>query len=834
MNYRLKSYLAALLLFCFSINYGQESTPILKPSVILKEKIKITGTVIEKTTKQPLEYATITLVDSNNPKAITGGITNAKGEFKIDLVPGTYNIKIEFISFKATEIKQRLFEKNTNLGTIALAEDVAQLNEVVVRAEKSTVEIKLDKKVYNVGQDMIVKGGTVSDVLQNVPSVTVDIEGNVSLRGNENVRIFIDGRPSNALNMAEALRQIPADAIDKVEVITNPSARYDAEGGAGILNIILKKGRNQGFNGSFIASTGIPETYGLSASLNFKTKKLNFFTSTGYNYRTNQGAGKTNSQYLDSNGAISKYINETKDTERIRKGLSTKTGVEWTVAPNTFWTNAVSFRDNSGSNNDLVSYNSFDANKNFTSTRYRLNDGNDMGKDFEYSSNFLKNFNDKGHKLTVDASIATNRDGDNSIITDQTIGNSNSKTYDTTFNKEKQNQFQLQADYVLPIGEGSQFEAGYKGNFNNLNSEYSISSGQNNSTIDSYLSNTLQYKERINALYTQYGFKVNKFSYLLGMRWEDTNIDVNLLETNDFNTKKYNNFFPSAFVNYEISDESSISLSYSKRLSRPRGRFLNPSTNYSSNINLFRGNPDLNPSLTDKFDIGYLKRWEKVTFNTSFYFENTKNVFSFVRFETGDFVDGTPVILSTPINLGKEQKVGFEFTLNYTPLKAWKINSSFNLSDVKTTGENSYTNTNNEIITQNLNNETFSWFTRINSRLTLPYKVDWQASGMYFGPRNTAQGKSLGQYVINTAFSKDILKDRATIAFNVSDLFNTQKMKSETHLSSVNSYSEFQFRKRQFNLSFTYRLNNTKKNERDKNGPKNNNNDGGEGNDFPG
>ncbi|WP_140487345.1 outer membrane beta-barrel family protein [Flavobacterium sp. GSA192] len=846
MRQSLRFFLSLTLLFTCLSSFAKIDDPTVDQA---KEKVKISGTVIEKTTKQPLEYATVTITDTKSSKPIAGGITNAKGVFSIEVAKGIYNIKIEFISFKSIQFNQRNIEKNTDLGTIALAEDVAQLNEVVVRAEKSTVEIKLDKKVYNVGQDMIVKGGTVSDVLENVPSVTVDVEGNVSLRGNENVRIFIDGRPSNALNMADALRQIPADAIDKVEVITNPSARYDAEGGAGILNIILKKGKNLGFNGSFITSVGIPETYGLSANLNYKTEKLNFFTSTGYDYRTSEGSGKTNSTYFDSSDAISKYIDETRDTERLRKGISSKTGVEWTVAPNTFWTNSVSFRENRGSNNDMVYFNSFDANRNFTSTRSRLSEGNDNGRDIEFASNFLKNFNDEGHKLTMDFSYATNTDNENSLITDEILNSTTAPKYDITKNNEDQNQLQLQVDYVLPLKEGSQFEAGYKGNFNNLDSKYNITSDSNE---NSYLSNTLEYKEQINAFYAQYGFKLNKFSYLFGLRWEDTKINVNLLDEPDtsFNTKKYNNLFPSAFINYEISDESSVSLSYSKRLSRPRGRFLNPATNYSSNINLFRGNPDLDPSFTDKFDLGYLKKWEKLTLNTSIYFENTKSVFSFVRFPTGDIVEEmidntdddidnptlteTPVILSTPINLGREQKIGFEFTLNYSPFKIWKINSSFNLSSAKTTGEHTYYDINENPVTQSLDNEAFSWFSRLSSRLTLPAKVDWQLTGMYFSPRNTAQGKSLGNYVVNMAFSKDILKDKATIAFNVSDLFNSRKMMSETDLTSVTSYNEFQWRRRQFNLSFTYRLN-MKKTDKDKNMPKNNGDGGGEGGgEFPG
>ncbi|WP_035674404.1 outer membrane beta-barrel family protein [Flavobacterium sp. 83] len=814
MPKKLKNLLVLAFIFTSLINFAQQPVP--------SQKVKINGKVIEKVSKQPLEYATITFINTKNPKALAGGITNAKGEYSIDVTPGIYDVKIEFISFKPTEIKQKSIQGNIDLGITALVEDANQLNEVVVRAEKSTVEIKLDKKVYNVGQDMMVKGGTVSDVLDNVPSVSVDTEGNVSLRGSDNIRILIDGRPSNAINIAEALRQIPADAIDKVEVITNPSARYDAEGGSGLINIILKKGKNQGINGTFIASTGLPETYGLSANLNYKTEKLNYFTTAGYNHRTNEGGGLTNSEYFNTDGTPKNFLEENRDTKRTSDGFNGRAGIEWVISPTTFWTNSINYQKNSGDTRDLINYNSFDAAHAFTNTSFRLNNGNTGSQNVEYSSNLIKNFNDKGHKLTVDGSISRNTDDSNTLITA-------TNDFNNTLNNQVQKQVQLQADYVLPIGEGSQFEAGYKGSFGDLNNKYYVLDDQG-ATIPR-LSNTLQYKENINAIYTQYGFKVNKFSSLFGLRWEDTNIQVNLLDTNVFNTKKYNNLFPSAFISYEISKQSNFTASYSKRLSRPRGRFMNPATNYSSNINIFQGNPDLDPSLTDKYDIGYIKRWNKVTFNTSAYFEDTKDVFSFVRSPTGEDVNGVPVILSRPINLGKEQKFGFEFTINYTPFKWWKLNSNFNLYNVKTTGENSYTDTNGVVVTQNLDNQANSWFARINSKLTLPHKIDWQLTGTYNGPQNTAQGKNLGQFGMNTAFSKDILKDKATVAFNISDIFNSRIMKSYTHLEGQTSYSEMQFRKRQFNLSFTYRFNKTK-NEREKQAPKNENNDNG--GEFPG
>lgn len=810
-----------VLLLTSFYNYAQQAPP-------NKNKVKVSGKVFEKVSKQPLEYATISIMAPNDTKVIAGGITNPKGEFEVAVAPGTYDIKVEFISFKATEIKGKNISGDTNLGVVNLSEDAAQLNEVVVRAEKSTVEIKLDKKVYNVGQDMMVKGGTVSDVLDNVPSVSVDTEGNVSLRGSDNIRILIDGRPSNAINIAEALRQLPADAIDKVEVITNPSARYDAEGGSGLINIILKKGKNQGFNGTFIASTGIPEAYGLSGNLNYKTEKFNYFTTLGYNHRTTEGAGLTNTEYLNADGTPKGYLDEDRDTQRTSDGFNGRAGFEWTVAPNTFWTNAINYQKSSGDTQDLINYYNYDAAHAFTGTSFRLNNGDTSNQSVEYTSNLIKNFNDKGHKLAADLSISKNDDDNQSVITA-------SPNFQNTLNNQVQKQVQLQADYVLPLGKAGQFEAGYKGSFGDLNNVYFVTddTGANNPN----LSNTLEYKENINALYTQYGFKVNKFSYLFGLRWEDTNIHVNLLDTNDFNTKKYNNLFPSAFVSYEISDQSNFTASYSKRLSRPRGRFMNPAVNYSSNINIFQGNPDLDPSLTDKYDIGFIKRWEKVTFSTSAYFEDTKDVFSFVRTPNGEVINGIPVILNRPINLGKEQKFGFEFTFNYTPYKWWRINSNFNLYNVKTTGENTYIDFNGNTVVQNLDNQANTWFARINSKLTLPYKIDWQLNATYNGEQKTAQGKNLGQFGMNTAFSKDVMKDKATIAFNISDIFNSRIMRSYTYLQnattleSQTSYSEMQWRKRQFNLSFTYRFNKPKS-DREKGGqPKN---EGEGGGDYPG
>jgi outer membrane receptor protein involved in Fe transport len=786
------------------LNYSQE-----KPEI---KKIKITGKIVDKTTKQPLEYATITLVSQRNPKNTTGGITDAKGDFIVDATAGTYNIKVEFISFKPQEIPNKVFTDNTDLGTFSLAEDATQLSEVVVRAEKTTVEIKLDKKVYNVGNDLMVKGGTISDVLDNIPSVSVDVEGNVSLRGNENVRILIDGKPSNAINITEALKIYPADAVEKVEVITNPSARYDAEGGGGILNIVLKKGKTNGLNGTIVATTGYPDNHGLSGTLNYKSENFNLFTTQGYNYRSNPGNALTNSRYLNSLNQTTSFVDETRDNDRLNRGYNGNFGMEWLLDKSTSWTNTVNYRKSSGDNTDNVFQDNFNANRVFDYRRNRVNNEISNSENIEFATNLTKNFKKSGHKLTIDGSFSANTDLNTALITDVAT-NSSIIGLDETFNNQKQNRNLLQTDYVLPIGKNSQFEAGYKGDFSILTTDYP---GLANGMIVPNTLSTLEYKEKVNSLYTQFGTKVNKLSMLFGLRWEDSNIDVNLLTTSDLNNKRYNNFFPSAFFTYEISDKSSASVSYSRRIQRPRGRFLNPFGGLSSNTNIFVGNPDLDPSFTDALDFGYLKRWTKLTLSTSLYVNKTNDSFQFVRRETGDIVNGVPVVQSSPINLATEYRAGFEFTLNYNPFKWWKLNSNFNLFRVETQGNFSYTNLANQTVTQNFDNTANTWSTRLTSKVNLPYKIDWQTNLTYNGPQTNAQGKSLGIFAANLAFSKDVLKDKATIAFSVNDVLNSRKRIMETFLPGVvESYSEMQWRERQVTLSFTYRFNKPK-NEKEK------------------
>lgn len=800
-------------------------------------KVKLSGKVIEADTKLPLEFATVTVTRPDDT-VVNGGLTDNKGEYAFDVAPGTYSIKIEFISFKPFVITNREVTANTSLGTTPLAPDATTLKAVEITAERSTVEIKLDKRVYSVGSDMIVKGGTVSDVLDNVPSVSVDAEGNVALRGNQSVTILIDGRPSNlaGANVADVLRLLPADSVDKVEVITNPSARYDAEGGGGIINIILKKGKANGFNGSVVATTGIPDNHGVNASLNYRSDNYNLFSNIGYNYRKNKGRSFTDTDYLNEDNTVDRTINEHRTNERLQKALNGGFGMEWFLDPTLTWTNSVGFRTSKGNNPTDTYYDNYFTDGTPSFIRYRLNVEDDKDTNIRFGTNLVKKFNNDGHELRFDASVSRSIDDENSNISDYNLGTPIvTNSIERTKNNQDEKRSLIQADYVLPFGKDSRFEAGYRGSFSELDTDARAESLQGGVWINNpNYTNYLEYKEYINAFYSQYGSKVGKFSYLLGLRWEDSNIDVNVVSADDYNKKRYNNFFPSAFLTYEFSESNNLSLSYSRRINRPRGRFLTPFSGLESNINIFTGNPDLNPSMTNAFDIGYLKKWKSVTLSSSAYINVTDNSFQFVRRTETRNVNGSPAIvtLTTPINLSKEYRFGFEFNVNYTPFKWWRINSNFNFFRNQTKGDYTFTyqDLSNNTITdfQDFNRTAYTWTTRVNNKVTLPGKIDWQFNGNYEGPQNTAQGKRRGVASANTSLSKDVLKDKATIGLNVQDIFNSRKMKNETFLpGDLSSYSEMQWRRRQVTLSFTYRFNMTKSDRQKEQQKQRENQDGG-------
>ncbi|MCM4168160.1 hypothetical protein KCTC52924_03717 [Arenibacter antarcticus] len=812
-----------------------------------QEPVKITGTVLDQETKEPLEYATLVLQSISNPDKVTGGITDGTGKFEVEAAPGNYHLSVEYISYKSYKIDNYTLKGPSDLGVINLSLDVAQLAEVEVVGQRTTVELRLDKKVYNVGSDLTVKGGSVTDVLSNVPSVSVDVEGNISLRGNESVRILINGKPSALSGLSpEALQQLPSDAIEKVEVITNPSARYDAEGTAGILNIILKQSKTAGLNGSVNVYAGHPDNYGGSLSLNLRRDNFNIFTNTTYRYRSGPGNALFNQENFDANGNTLSFQDEIRDYQRQDKSFNTNVGFELFLDKTSSITNSFVFGKSNGENTVDVDFFNFDANKNPTIRRNRFTWEDEFEEEVKYSLNYQKKFNEDGHQLTFDYQYSKGMDDENSLIKEVILGDNIDLDTEKTIDAQTQISQLVQMDYVLPFGKDnqSQFEIGYRGTFNNNNTDFDFGLQQQDGsfTSDPNFSNELNYKEYVNAAYTQLGTKFNKFSILGGLRMEASDIGIELINTNEITNKDYVNWFPSVFLGYEFSETEQFTLSYSKRLRRPWSRFINPFPSRSSNTNLFQGNPDLDPTFTDAYDLGYLKRWSNMSFTTSGYYNRSTGVFQFVARETGDFVSidnpddpnnpiVVPVQVRSPINLATEERYGMEFTTTYTPKRNWRLSLNLNAFQKNLEGDYTYVNTNNETIVQNFDASDFSWFTRFSAKLPLPGKIDFQTNFFYMGPSKDAQSTREGMLSSDLALSKDILKDKASISLNVSDIFNTRKRTSETRTANVLTYSEFQWRERQITLSFQYRFNQPQS-QKGKNGQ--GRNGGGEDMDFEG
>jgi hypothetical protein len=785
-------------------------------TVAQKKEFNISGKVIDKESNQALEYATIVLTEKSTGK-ITGGITTENGGFLIKANKGVFEISVEFLGFEPVVFKNKNIISDINLGIVYLATDANNLDAVEIIAEKSTVEIRLDKKIYNVGKDMTVKGGTAADVLANVPSVTVDIEGAVSLRGNENVRILINGKPSTFASGADALKQLPADAIQKVEVITSPSARYDAEGTAGILNIVLRKGKALGFNGSFTLNTGIPTNYGASTNLNYRTNKVNYFATIGYNYSDAPGNAYFENEYLQNNTS-GRFQIENRTYDRERQNFNSRFGLEYFLTDNSSLTGSLLYRNSNRQTGTGINTSTQDINHNeeVYKKRNELEDEDD--EQVEFNLNFTQKFKKSGHKLTFDFKYEDSNDDELAIITGrQTYPSIENDTIEKTSNIEDQKRYLFQGDYVLPIGENAQFEAGFRSNISNQDTDYTLRKESDpvltpgEFEIDENVSNLFIYDENVHALYSQYGNKYGKFSALLGLRMEISDITVKVYGTDLDAHKQYTEFFPTLNLAYELKEDETITLGYNRRVRRPRSWFINPFPSRASENNIFQGNPDLDPAYSNGVDLGYLKKWDKLTFNTSVYYNYSTDVFQFVR--EADATDPT-ITRTTPRNISSEDRFGLEFSLNISPFKWWKLDSNFNFFRITSDGKN--------IVPDSESN---SWSTRLNSKIKLPAKIDWQTTFNYRGPQDDFQSSRKGIASVNLAFSKDILNDNGTLSLNVSDLFNSRKRVSDTFIDGVtNSYSEFQWRERQIRLNFTYRLNQKKKRSQNQQ-----NDNGGEG-----
>lgn len=777
-------------------------------------QIVLSGIITDAESSEPLPYATVSVYNRNGDLA-DGGIADENGVFKLNLPPNDYSLNFEYIGFESVTIDIKPYPNNINIGTVKLISSFDSLEGVDVVGQSAEVEIRLDKRVYNVSKNNLIRGGTVSDVLENVPSVSVDIDGNIELRGNNNVRILVDGKPSGLIGLGgiDALTRLPAESIEKVEVITSPSARYQAEGTTGIINIILAKRFLKGLNGVFNLSAGRNDTYSGSANLNYRKGKFNFFTNSGYSDRTNKGRAVQDNVYTDPLESVERYVEE-RQFNRRRQGFNVNIGLDYQMTEKTSLTMSYLTNERDGDDSTINEQSQYQIDGVLVTNRYEKEidreDSNQFSVDFEHQ------FNKQGHKLTATLQTEKNDETETSDI--NSFFENGQPSDDSEINRTVENQERnlAQLDYVFPVDKNTQFEAGYRGTDNKrkIDFEVQIIDENDNATVDENLSNVLDFEQEVHALYSQYGKKFNTFSFLAGLRFENTRIFVEQLDSSSpLNNKSYNDYFPTLNLGWEISPTASITLGYNRRISRPNAWTLNPFQSRSSKTSYFQGNPKLDPSYSNGIDIGYLKQFKKVTLNSSVYYRKSTDAVSRVAIVTDEtvFVNGieTPVIRRLPINLGTEEQFGVEFNTSLRLIKGMRTNASVNFFRRIEKG-------NYQGISYDSNNT--SWSGNLSNSYRLPFAVQSQFSVRYRGPNESSFGKSKGFLYTDLALSKDILNDNATINFRFSDLFNTGKYDYQTITPVAVTDGIYQRREPTYTLTFTYRFRQEKNRQRGRRG----------------
>lgn len=758
---------------------------------------KITGSIINED-NIAVPFASVALYNLKDSSLITGTTTDENGKLSIDAKPGKYYIQISFLSYENKTIPNiQLGKEGVDLGTVRLVSSSVALEEVVVTGEKSQMQLHLDKRVFNVGKDLSNTGNNAAEILDNVPSVEVDIEGNVSLRGSENVRILIDGKPSGLIGLSnnDALRQIQGNLIESIEVITNPSARYDAEGEVGIINIILKKEKRRGVNGSFEITAGQPDNYRGSFSLNYRRDLVNLFINQGISYRKNPGQGYSIQNYFPEDTNYS-YI---RDRNHVRSDVSNNTQIGADFFINKYNSITVSglFHAAGGENSADIVYKDYNTVGSLTNTETREDTEREDEIAFETAVNYRKTFPQKDRVWTIDFKYVLDDDTEKSDIIEKSTLEAD-PLYQRSSNTEDEKNWLFQTDYVHPFTFGGRFEAGLKSTIREIENDFTVEEkiSETEWMIIGDYDNHFKYLENISAAYAIFSQKIDRFSYQLGMRLEYSDITTELVETNEKNHRNYTNLFPTAHLSYELGKHNTLQLSYTRRLSRPRFRHLLPFYGYSDDRNLFTGNPNLDPEFTHSFELGHLYQWEKGSILSSVYYRHTNG-----EFERITTVDSTGITKIYPINLSTEDSYGIEFNLNYDITDWWRFTGSANffqaITDGDYEGKSYYSNT-------------YSWMSRASTKLKINKTWDIQVSGRYRSPRETTQGTRKAGYFVDAGISRDILNNNGTITLSARDLFNSRKWRSTTEDEDYYFESEFQWRSREVMLSLIYRLNQKK------------------------
>ncbi len=741
----------------------------------------IKGMVTDQNGTQPVEYANIVIFKVKDSSMVSGSVTDSKGKFTIDKVPfGRYYAMTTFMGYSTKKISDIIVNPKSlefNMGTIKLEPISTRLNEVTISGEKKETEYTLDKKVVNVEKNMAAMGGTAVDVLQNIPSVTVDFDGAISLRGNANITLLIDGRPSGVTGAK--LEQIPASAIESVEVITNPSARYNPEGMSGIINIKLRKKRELGFNGLVSANAGTGEKYNGSINLNYNKKFINIFGS--YDVRTGNRSGGSKSERSSYFADTAWYNASNSDSHRTDLSNTYKLGVDFTFNPMNVLTLSW-YTSRGGDNNKDFSYNyRYDKNHSLSSF-YTIDEG---GKEDNTSNDFIlaykRTFERKGQEFTLDATYSANKDSENQDVNETDfLSTSVLDSILNTFNKTDNNRGNgnLQANYVHPINKDIRLEGGYQGIYRNTDDYYHYGRVDDAGVQveDNAVSNHFIYTENIHAVYAIFGLTKEKYSMQLGLRVESANTKSDQKTQDQTYTNDYVSLFPTVHLNRKFAHEQEAQLSYSRRINRPNMWSLNPFRDISNPDYVRYGNPYLKPEYINAYELGYSKYYKKATINASVFYRRINDVIK--RYS---FYDADTVMNMTSKNLSYGESYGTEIILDKELFKWWKaaLNFSYFRNIIKGSKEDA-----------TLSNDNFSWTSRFNSTFTLPHRTFFQLNANYRGPMVNPGGEMAAMYNVDIALKNEIIKDKLTINFRMSDIFNTQKFKNTSSGAGFSSEYE--------------------------------------------
>ena len=768
-----------------------------------QQKGKLRGTVQESGKASPLPFATVG-VYTQKDSLVGGGIADEKGDFEVDLPLGTFYALVEFMGFEALKSSAFTLSSKQNavdLGAISLQSSTADLDEVVVQGEKTLMELSLDKRIFNVGKDLANAGGNASDILMNLPSVAVDPEGNVSLRGSANVRILIDGKPSGLVSFkgSSGLRQLPANLVERVEVITNPSARYEAEGMAGVINIILKKDEKQGFNGSGEVIAGSPLNLGATANLNYRKNRINWFVNYGIAKRNSPGRRELYQEVYQPDGStLLLQQNATSLVNSLNNSL--RTGLDYFFSEQSILTASYVWRRSDAHRITDIRYQDyFNTLDNYLGYSLRRQDETEDEPNKEALLNFKKRFERKGHELNASFTYLNYWERSDQLFTENAFSIAgqalpNRALTQTSLNDEYENQYLLQVDYTQPFGSKGKLETGVRTSFREMENDYLVQELQESGGYQTVngLDNVFLYDENILAAYTILGNEKEKWSYQAGLRAEYTAIETQLVETRESNPRNYANLFPSGHLNFKANAKNALQLSYSRRIRRPVYNDLSPYVTFSDQRNFFSGNPNLDPEFTDSYELGHILYGEKSTLFSTIYYRNTQEKIQRIR-----TVGENGFSVTAPYNLVGEESYGLEFSGDYVATHWWKLDFNANFFYAQVDGSN---------LNQNFQATTTSMLFRQSSRISLPKNWDFQLRGNFEARRRIAQGIQKGIFFIDLSASKKILSQRGTLILTVSDLLNSRINRDLTEGDNFFTESESQMVQRQLNLTFNYRI----------------------------